>query len=80
MFVEEDSMLVSHFQFKNFIESLEFANEVGALAEVANHHPNILLHDYKKVTISLTTHDAGGRITDKDHLLARQITELYERK
>lgn len=60
------------FEFENFSQALNFVNKVGDLAEQANHHPDILLHDYKKVEIKLTTHDKG-RVTDKDTSLARKI-------
>lgn len=63
------------FTFKNFKEALNFVNQVGELAETMNHHPDILLHDYKKVTISLTSHDKG-HVTERDHQLASKIDAL----
>ena len=65
------------FEFGNFKEALAFVNKVGELAEEANHHPNILLHDYKKVLISLTTHSEGFSVTDKDRKLAEEIHRVY---
>lgn len=56
------------FQHKDFIESMKFVNHVAELAEEAQHHPDILIR-WNKVTLTLTTHDAGG-ITDKDFELA----------
>lgn len=63
--------------FDNFSEALSFVNTVGGFAEKQNHHPDILLHDYKKVTIRTTTHDANG-LTKKDfeiaHLIDKEMT------
>lgn len=63
------------FQFKNFTQALGFIVQVGVLAEKANHHPE-LFNVYNKVTIRLTTHDAGG-VTDKDFDLATAIETLF---
>jgi 4a-hydroxytetrahydrobiopterin dehydratase len=63
--------LTRTYQFRNFSDSLTFVNRVGELAEKANHHPDIDIR-YSKVTLSLSTHDAGG-ITQNDIDLARQI-------
>ena len=56
---------------EGFVGSLAFVNEVGVLAEAANHHPDIDIR-YDRVTLSLITHDSGG-ITYKDIDLATQI-------
>lgn len=65
------------FELNDFKEALAFVNTVGELAEKADHHPTITMHDYKKVTISLTTH-SEGKVTKKDHELSKQIEEAYE--
>jgi 4a-hydroxytetrahydrobiopterin dehydratase len=72
---KETEKITKEFTFKNFNEALGFVNKVGELAEGMDHHPDILIHSYKKVTISLTTH-SEGRITDKDHQLASKIDEI----
>jgi 4a-hydroxytetrahydrobiopterin dehydratase len=59
------------FQFGDFVAALAFVNRVGALAEAAGHHPDIDIR-YSRVTLSLTTHDAGG-LTARDFDLAAQI-------
>ncbi len=56
------------FQHKDFVESMKFVNHIAELAEAAQHHPDILIR-WNKVTLTLTTHDAGG-ITEKDFELA----------
>ena len=67
----EDKILKKRFTFANFAESLEFVNRVGALAEAADHHPDITF-GWGYVELALTTHDRGG-ITDVDIALATQI-------
>lgn len=63
------------FNFNNFQEAIKFTNKVAELAENANHHPDIKIHDYNKVTICLSTHEAEG-LTGKDFDLAEQIDNL----
>lgn len=57
---------------KDFRGAIAFVNAVADLAEDADHHPDLLIHGYNKVTVTLTTHDAGG-LTQRDFLLAAQI-------
>ncbi len=71
---EENGCLKKTFVFKDFVESLSFVVKVGMVAERIGHHPDITIN-YNKVSLSLTTHDAGG-ITEKDHELAKIIDEL----
>ena len=58
------------YQFKDFVEAMKFVNHVADAAEKAQHHPDILVR-WNKVTLTLSTHDAGG-ITQKDFDLARK--------
>jgi 4a-hydroxytetrahydrobiopterin dehydratase len=58
-----------------FSGAIAFVNGVAALAEQANHHPDILIHDYKHVRLTLSTHSAGG-LTEHDFALARAIDAL----
>ncbi len=67
--------IIRTFEFLNFREALAFVNHVGELAEAADHHPDINLHGWNNVTITLTTHSSGG-LTQKDFNLARQIDGL----
>ena len=59
------------FSFKSFRSTIVFVNRIATLADEAGHHPDIDIR-YDKVTLALSTHDAGG-ITDKDLELARAI-------
>lgn len=62
------------FKFENFVEAMKFVNNVAKRAEKAQHHPDILIR-YGKVTLTLTTHDAGG-ISQKDFDLAHEVDGL----
>jgi 4a-hydroxytetrahydrobiopterin dehydratase len=63
------------FTASNFAAALGFINAVGVCAEVADHHPDILLHGWNKVRITLSTHDQGG-LTELDFALAQKIDGL----
>ena len=57
------------FSFEDFLGAMAFVNRVADLAEGHHHHPDIMIR-YNKVTLTLTTHDAGG-LTEKDFTFAR---------
>jgi 4a-hydroxytetrahydrobiopterin dehydratase len=61
------------FKFESFVKALQFVNQVGVLAEQADHHPDIDIR-YSLVKLALSTHDAKG-ITEKDFALARAIDD-----
>ena len=67
--------LVRTYEFKEFMQGLQFVTRVAKLAEKSQHHPDIDIR-YNKVTLKLTTHDEGG-ITDKDLAMARQSDEAF---
>ncbi len=75
MWKEENNKLVRQFEFDNFIQAFAFLTKVAILAEKMNHHPEIF-NVYNKVHISLSTHDAGDIITDKDRKLAGEIDKV----
>jgi len=77
MWKTENDRLKKAFEFNDFSEALQFVNKIGELAENKKHHPDILLRNYKFVDISLTTHDNGNKITEKDVELAQLIDGLY---
>ena len=70
----EDKFLKKHLKFQNFAAALSFVNQVGVLAEAADHHPDITF-GWGYATIALTTHDRGG-VTDVDIALAGKIDEI----
>ena len=67
--------LVREWTWANFAAALAFINQVGALAEAADHHPDIALFGWNRVRLQLTTHSAGG-LTAKDFSLAAAINDL----
>jgi 4a-hydroxytetrahydrobiopterin dehydratase len=71
----EGDKLLMDIKLKNFSEALSFLVKVGIEAEKLNHHPE-LHNTYNQVTLKLTTHDAGNRVTEKDIVLARAIEKL----
>lgn len=73
--VESANQLSRTFAFDAFREAMEFVNAVADLAEEHAHHPDMVIH-YAEVTLTLTTHDAGGIVTSKDHRLAAAIDGL----
>ena len=73
--VENQKKIQREFTFTNFKDALNFVNKVGAIAEAEQHHPDIFLHDYKIVTISLWTHAIGG-LSENDFILAVKIDGL----
>ncbi|MEX0773246.1 MAG: 4a-hydroxytetrahydrobiopterin dehydratase [Balneolales bacterium] len=74
--IAEDDKLKKNFKFKNFREAIAFISRIAFEAEELNHHPD-LFNSYNKVSINLSTHDAGGKITQKDIGLAKKIDEIH---
>jgi 4a-hydroxytetrahydrobiopterin dehydratase len=70
----EGDAIAREWAFADFAQALAFVNRVGRLAERANHHPDILLHGWNKVRLTLCTHSEGG-LTKADFELARGIDE-----
>ena len=71
----EGKSLAKEFEFANYVTAIDFVNKIVPLAEEADHHPDILIHSYRKVKISMYTH-TEGKITNKDYSLANQIDEI----
>ncbi len=67
-----NNQIEKEFLFEDFIEASSFVNSVGLEAEKADHHPDILIHSWNKVKISISTHSEGG-VTEKDIQLAKKI-------
>lgn len=71
----ENKQLAREFQFRDFVEALDFVNKVGVAAEELNHHPDIFIHSWNKVKITVSTHSEGG-ITNKDFQLVEKIENV----
>jgi 4a-hydroxytetrahydrobiopterin dehydratase len=72
---QEGEALVRDFEFDDFRGAMAFVNRVADTAEEVNHHPDILVHGWNKVRLTLSTHSEGG-VTDNDHALAQRIDGL----
>ncbi len=67
--------LQKEYKFKDFRQAIEFINKVAEIAEGEKHHPDILLHDWNNIRITLSTHALGG-ISEKDFSLASKIDRI----
>jgi 4a-hydroxytetrahydrobiopterin dehydratase len=70
-----DGKLFRELIFANFIEAFSFMTSVAIISEKQNHHPE-WFNVYNKVSVHLSTHDAGG-ITQKDFTLASSINKIH---
>lgn len=62
--------LVRSWHVTGFNGAMQLANVVAYVANQRNHHPDIAVHDYNRVTVTSTTHDAGGITANDLHLAA----------
>jgi 4a-hydroxytetrahydrobiopterin dehydratase len=69
--------IVRDYSLADFVSAIELVDRVADAAEAANHHPDILVHGWNKVRLTLSTHSAGG-LTDADFALAERIDEPVE--
>lgn len=72
----EEDKLKKEFSFDNFRDAMAFITRIAFEAEEQVHHPEIF-NVYNTVKIALSTHDAGGKVTEKDLKLAKSIESLY---
>ena len=75
MWEEKNNKLERTFTFKDFVHAFAFMTRVAFIAEKMNHHPE-WNNVWNKVSISLSTHDAGDVVTDKDRKLAEAIDKV----
>ena len=73
----KDKHIGKLFELSNFKEALNFVNKIGDAAEDMNHHPDILIHSWNKVKITVCTHSEGG-VTEKDFILAHKIEKILD--
>lgn len=76
MWEEKNNKLQKDFEFKDFARAFSFMTRVAFAAEKMNHHPE-WSNVWNKVSISLSTHDAGDIVTEKDKKLADAIDKIY---
>jgi 4a-hydroxytetrahydrobiopterin dehydratase len=73
----EGDEIVRDIKLEDFAAAMRLVNAVAAEAEAANHHPDILVHGWNRVRLSVTNHAQGG-LTDADFALAARIDALTD--
>ena len=71
----ENDRLTKNFEFSNFRDAMSFMVRISYEAEERDHHPQIF-NCYNRVSLSVNTHDVGGKVTEKDFALASAIDSL----
>jgi 4a-hydroxytetrahydrobiopterin dehydratase len=71
----DGNAIVRDFTCEDFATAIAFVNRVADAAEAANHHPDILVHGFNRVRLTLSTHSQGG-LTDRDFDFAAIINAL----
>ena len=77
MWQEKNDQLCRAYKFKDFAQAISFMMQVAIYAEKSDHHPwwsNV----YDLVEVRLSTHDAGNKVTEKDHALAEVMDMVYK--
>lgn len=72
--VIDNAKIRQTYTFNNFREALDFANQVGEIAEKEQHHPDLHVY-YGKVTVELSTHAIGG-LSENDFIMASKIEDI----
>ena len=72
----ENNAITRTVEFEEFNDAIDFVNDLAEIAEEAQHHPDITIR-HSKVTLKLTTHDAGG-VTNLDFELAQRVDNLVD--
>ncbi len=73
---DEHDKIKQAFSFKDFRSAVGFVNEVADEAEFQGHHPDLNLHGWNKVTVTLSTHAAKG-LTSNDFVMASEINRIF---
>jgi 4a-hydroxytetrahydrobiopterin dehydratase len=76
-FVDNDTKMEREIEFKDFKSAIDFINRVSDVAEEEGHHPNIYLHSWNKVKITLYTHAISG-LSINDFVCAVKFDTLIE--
>ena len=75
----KDNKISKEFKFEGFMDSLGFINKLAPFCEQLDHHPDIHIF-YNKVLFELQRFDVGGKVTNKDFLVAEEIEKLYAKR
>ena len=72
---EDYKKIWREFKFRNFVKAVDFINHIADVAEYENHHPDMFLHDDKRVRVELTTHAIRG-LSRNDFIVAAKINGI----
>lgn len=72
---EDATAITRELRFQDFQTAIDFVNAVAAIAESEGHHPDILVHGYKNVRLTLSTHAISG-LSDNDFILAAKVDRV----
>ena len=75
--IYKDNKISKEFKFDDFMGSLNFINALAPFCEAEDHHPDTHIF-YNKVLFELQRFDVGGKVTDKDFMVAEEIERLYK--
>jgi 4a-hydroxytetrahydrobiopterin dehydratase len=75
--VHEGDALVRDLKLKDFAAVIDYVDHLASVAEEHNHHPDILIHGWNKLRLTLSTHSEGG-ITELDFKLAKLFDALLD--
>lgn len=70
-----DNRITKKYKFRNFVQAMKFVNAVARLAEREQHHPDIKVHNWNRVTIDTWTHAVNG-LSRNDFILAAKINRI----
>lgn len=71
----EGDAIVRDLELDGFTAAIAMVNRIAELAQEANHHPDLLVHGYKRLRVTLSTHSEGG-VTENDLAMAQRIDAL----
>ena len=74
--IRDADAIKRQYTFDGFASAVAFVVRIGFDAEAADHHPDVLISSYKKVTLTFTTHSAGG-LTHKDFAAAEAADKVF---
>lgn len=75
----DDKKLTRTVKFKDFPEAVKFVNDIALIAQKEDHHPDINLHNWNKVTLTLSTHAVGG-LSINDFILGAKVNRIMMRR
>ena len=71
-----NNKISKQFKFNNFLDALDFINKIAPFFEKIDHHADMHIY-YSKVTFDLQRFDVGGKVTERDFTVAKEIERLY---